>query len=248
MLAACPRPDPITGELHLVARDADGALEHVVVTASALTRRSRPITDAPGRIDDLAFGVHHVVYVADRVVGVAPRHDVARPTWITTDAAAPHPIHVDGTADRVVMLCLTPSLERWTLRPGGELLDRKPLVRQVIDSAPARFARTFGAGTDVPRSVWTTGDGAISRHDTAESRTARVDLTPDVPGDFVLVPAPRHTGAIDDGWFVGVVHEASGTTSLRVIDTASVAGDSAATVVLPRAITPGLRCEWLPSA
>jgi carotenoid cleavage dioxygenase-like enzyme len=248
VLAACPRPDPITGELHLVARDADGAHEHVVVTASALTRRSRPIMDAPSRIDDLAVGVDHVVYVADGVVGVAPRRDEARPTWITADAAAPRPIHVDRTAGRVALFCLTPSLERWTLYPGHESRRRKPLHREVIDPAPAHYARTSGAGTDAPRSVWTTGDGAISRHDLGGSRTARVDLTPDVPGDFVLVPARRHIGAIDDGWFVGVVHDASGTTSLRVIATADVAGPSAATVVLPHAITAGLRCGWLPLA
>ena len=124
-------------------------------------QRSRPIMDAPSRIDDLAVGVDHVVYVADGVVGVAPRRDEARPTWITADAAAPRPIHVDGTAGRVALFCLTPSLERWTLYPGHESRRRKPLHREVIDPAPAHYARTSGAGTDAPRSVWTTGDGAI---------------------------------------------------------------------------------------
>ena len=82
-LAAYPKHDPATGELHLIARDTAGVQAHVVVSAGALTRRSRPVLDAPDRIKDLALSRDHVVFVADGFVGVAPRdgeaaHDVDR--------------------------------------------------------------------------------------------------------------------------------------------------------------------------
>ncbi len=46
---------------------------HVVVSAGALTRRSRPIVDTPNRITDLALTGDRVVFVADGFVGVMSR-------------------------------------------------------------------------------------------------------------------------------------------------------------------------------
>ena len=54
-LAAFPKLDPATGDLHLIARADGGTQAHVVVSAGALTRRNRPILDAPNRIRHLAL-------------------------------------------------------------------------------------------------------------------------------------------------------------------------------------------------
>lgn len=86
-LAAYPRVDPITGELHLIATDPEGTQTHVVVSAGALTRRSRPVLDAPARIRDLAVTRDHVVFVADGFLGMARRDGEPRATWITTGPA-----------------------------------------------------------------------------------------------------------------------------------------------------------------
>src|SRR4051794_37065293 len=110
-VAAHPKHDIATGEMHLVARDPDGVQAHVVVSDGALTRRSRPIFDAPGGITDVALSRDHAVFVVDGFVGVAPRDGQARTTWIATGADAPHLVHAHDVGAAVILLTLTPSLE-----------------------------------------------------------------------------------------------------------------------------------------
>jgi carotenoid cleavage dioxygenase-like enzyme len=133
-VAACPKFDPASGELHLVARDWTGAHMHVVVPPGALTRRSRFIVDVRARIHDLAIGSDHVVFVADGVVGVAPRDGEVRTTWMSTDVAAPRPVHTHRAGDTIILVALTPSLERWILHP-----DDGAIEREVLDPAPGDF-------------------------------------------------------------------------------------------------------------
>ena len=243
-VASCPKYDAASGELHLVAGDWGGTQLHVVVPAGALTRRSRLITDAQVRIQGLAVGNDHVVFVADGLVGVAPRDGDVRPHWTSTNAVASRPVHTHRTSDTVVLVALTPSLERWILHP-----DRRAIERDVLDPTPRRFAHTSGGGAvdGTPGFVWSTGGETIGRHDLVKSRSTHLDLAPNAPGDFVVVPDRARSGC-DAGWFVGFVHHASGgDTDLVVIDTADLAGAVLATIRIPRPIPHGLRCTWLPA-
>jgi carotenoid cleavage dioxygenase-like enzyme len=243
-VAAGPNLDPATGELHLVARESDGAQTHVVVTAGALTRRSRPILGPRRPIRGLALDGDHVLFVADGAVGLTPRDGEALPTWRTTDAPAPRPVHAHRAGETVVLLVTSPSLEQWALHSG-----RQAVERTVLDPTPLRRARTSAHGPDgAPRFVWSAGTEAISRHDVLEHRRVVHRLAPHVPGDFVLVPDSTPPGAADAGWFVGLVHHpTAATTQLRVIDLADPASAAVATVHLPSPVPLGLRGAWLPS-
>ena len=243
-VAACPQLDPATGELHFIARDRAGAQLHHVVPAGALTRRNRLIVDAGARIQGLAIGNDHVVFVADGVAGVAPRSGEVRTTWMPIDVAAPKPVHTHRAGDTIVMLTLTPALERWILHP-----DRRIVEREVLDPAPRRFAHLRDSGADgAPRRVWTAGDETICSHDLVGSRHSHHSLLPGQPGDFVVVPDAARPDDVDSGWFVGLVHDLSTTTTdLRVSDATDIA-EAIATIRLPRPIPRGLRCTWVPAA
>jgi carotenoid cleavage dioxygenase-like enzyme len=243
-LAPFPKHDPTTRELHLIARAADGMQAHVVVSAGALTRRSRPILDIPSRIKDLALARDHVVFVADGFVGVVSRDGEARTNWIATGVAAPHAVHAHDAGDTVVLLVLTPSLERWTVHVGVG-----SVRREVLDPTPRRFAHCGSDDVDEPlRVLWSTGEGTIGRHDLVASRHMHHTLRPHVPGDFVVVTDTLQPSDADSGWLVGFVHDASGTTTdLRVIEATDIAAPTIATVRLLRPIPRGLRCTWIPS-
>lgn len=241
-VAVGPILDPTTGELHLVVRDPDGAGAHVVVAAGAQTRRGRPIVDAPSRIEGLALGSDHVVLVADGVVGVASRVGELRPTWISTDLTAVRPISVHLVGDTVVLLALTPALERLTLHPQSRRFERA-----VIDPAARLFARSGGDIGGPHHAVWTTGGDTIARHDQADSSTTRLRLEQQGTGDFVLVNLPGHAN-VTNGWFVGVVHDVSGDAAdLVVIDAGDLASGALATIHLGRRVPAGLRLAWLAS-
>ena len=243
-LTAYPKHDPETGELHLIARDLDGVQEHVVVSAGALTRRSRPIVDVPSRIRDLVLTRDRVALVADGFVGVAARDGDPRTTWIATGADAPHPVHAHDAGDAVVLLVLTPSLELWTFHPGTT-----NIRREVLDPTPRRFAHCGAKDDDgAPLIVWTTGDETVGHHDLATSSHTHHSLRPHLPGDLVFVPDTASGGAHDNGRLVGFVHKPSDSTAeLRVIDTGAIAGPPIAWIPVPRRIPRGLRCTWIPA-
>ena len=243
VLAVHPRHDPVTRELHLVARAADGGQAHVVVSAGALTRHNRPLLDTPCRIEGLALTRDHVVLLADGCVGVAAREGAALTTWIATHVAAPHPVHAHESGDNVVLTALTPSLERWTMHAGSGITQR-----DVLDETPWRAAHVVDVVDGVPRFVWTTGDTTTGQHDLADPLHARHSTRRHSPGDFVMVPDVTRSAIADGGWLVGFVQDASGTSSeLRVVDAADIAGPAIATARLPRPIPRGLRCAWIPS-
>lgn len=242
-LAPFPKIDPLTRDLHLVARAPDGPQAHVVISAGALTRRTRLIRDVPNRIRDLTLTHDRVVFVADGYVGIGPRWGEARCTWIATGASAPHPLHTHDAGNTVVLLALTPVLERWTV-----YVDGGTIGREVLDPTPRRLAHRGADRVDeVPRFLWTTGHGTIGHHDLATARHVHHSLRQHTPGDLVFVTDPQRPGDADAGWLVGFVHDASGTTTeFRVIDAADIARPAIATGRIPRRIPRGLRCTWIP--
>ena len=243
LVAPFPKHDPVTRDLHLVARAHDGTQSHIIVTAGALIRSGRPIIDVPRRITDLALTADRVVFVAPGFVGIAPRTGEARATWIPTDAPAVRPVHAHDADDTVVLLALSPSLERWTLRWGAGSVER-----EMLDPTPRRFAHLSDDGANgAPRWLWTTGDETICRHDLVGSQEARHSLRPHVPGDFAVVSDAARPDDNNVRYLVGFVHDPASTTSdLRVTDAAHIGAPAAATVRIPRPIPHGLRWTWIP--
>ena len=244
-LAVPPKHDAATGELHLIADDTNGSQSYVVVSAGALMRRSHPLLGTPARVHDLVISRDHAIVVADGFVGVVPRNGELRSTWIPTGIEASHPVHAHDAGDSVIVLALTPLLERWTLH-----LEAGTIQREVLDPTPRRFAHCSIDGADgAPLCVWTTGNGTIGYHDLINTRHLHHNLQPCVPGDFVFVTdATPERDAADGGWLVGFVHHPSGDgTELRVIDAADIAGPPVASAPIPRIIRPELDCTWTPS-
>jgi carotenoid cleavage dioxygenase len=244
-LAASPKRDPLTGDLHLLAVATEEAQAHVVVSSGSLTRASRPIMDGPKPIRDLAITQDRVVFLADGVVGVATHEGEARVTWITTALDAPHPVHAHDADDTVVIYAITPSLERWTLHTAS-----RTLRREVLDPSPKRFARTSEhLNGEPPRYLWTTGGETADKHDLATTSCTRHIFRPRrLPGDLVFVADETRRFEADGGWLVGFAHDASGyKTELVVLDAADIACPTIATVQIPRRIPLGLRSIWIPS-
>ena len=244
-LAVPPKQDAATGELHLIADDTNGSQAYVVVSAGALMRRSRPLLDTPARVHDLVISRDHAILVADGFVGVVSRNGELRSTWIPTGIEAAHLVHAHDAGDSVIVLALTPLLERWTLH-----LEAGTIQREVLDPTPRRFAHCSIDGADgAPLCVWTTGNGTIGYHDLLNTRHHHHSLHPGVPGDFVFVTdATPQRDAADGGWLVGFVHHPSGEgTELFVIDAADIAAPAIVTAPIPRLVPPQLRCTWIPS-
>ena len=244
-VAVYPRSDPVTGELHLIASAVTGAQAHVVVSAGALTRRSRPIAGSPSRVTDLAITRDRVVLVADGVIGVTSRAGEARISWTATGVDAPALVNAHDVGATIVVVALTPSLERWTLDAASATVDR-----EVLDPTPRRVARTadhpFGAEA---RFLWSTGDASVDKFDLTDSSVVSHTFPPDhTPGDLAYVADPARRSDADGGWLVGFVHHASrNETDLVVLDAADIARPALATVRIPRRIPRGLHSTWIPS-
>jgi len=244
-VAPFPKPDPVTGELHVLAVGPRGAHAHVVVSAGALTRRSRPIAGVASRVTDLAISRHHVVYAADGFVGVAARDAEAQPIWIATGGDAALLVHAHDVGETVVVLTLTPALETWTLHPASRLIRR-----DVLDPTPRRFARTADHRLDqAPRFVWTSGDDTVDKHDlTSAGSVTHIFRQDRIPGDLAFVADPARADDADGGWLVGFVHHASGNyADLVILDAADIARPAIATVRIPQCIPRRLHSTWIPS-
>jgi carotenoid cleavage dioxygenase-like enzyme len=244
MLAAYPRQDLATGELHLVADDTDGGQAYIVVSAGAMTRRSRPIVGASCRIHGVSLSRDHTIFVADGLIGVTPRDGESRTTWIATDAAAPHPVYAHDTDGGVALLALTPSLERWMLQP-----DSGTIKREVLDDSPRRFAHLRADAIDaVPKWLWTTGGDTIGRHDLVHSRHTHRRLHAQVPGDFVVVAGTTPPVDINGGWLIGFVRKSpDAVTELHVSDAADITATAVATAGVPRPIPLEVHFTWISS-
>ncbi len=130
-----------------------------------------------------------------------------RTIWIATGVAAPHLVHAFEAGDSVVVLALTPLLERWTLHPGAGKIQR-----EVLDPTPRRFAHCGNERTDgALRCLWTTGQGTIGHHELASGRHVHHNLRAEVPGDLVFVADATRDSNPDGGWLVGFIHDSPGT-------------------------------------
>lgn len=241
-LCACPKHDPITGDLHLLAV-ADGAHAHVVVSSGALTRRSRTIPDPPNDVADLATTRDHVLFATDGFVGITGRDGESRITWIATGVDAPVLVHAHDVADAVVIHTLTPSLERWTLNISASTVERT-----VLDPTPRRIARTGHLLlNEAPRFLCTIGDRSAATHDLATGSLVDHSFGLRQPGDLAFVADPSRRHAFNGGWLLGFLHEASTEgTDLVVLDAADLSRPPVAAVRIPRHIPREIRTTWMP--
>lgn len=242
-LAAFPKRDHITGDLHLLAVAPDRSQAHVVVSSGALTRRVRPIVDPPSRVADLAIAGDLVLFASDGFLGVGSSDLDGPVTWIPTGVAAPALVHADVVDATVVAFTLTPLLERWTIHPGSSTIDR-----EVIDPTPQRLARTNHHERDAGRQLlWTIGDRSTDTHDLATGRAAHRSFGRRRSGDFVFVADPQRPRAADGGWLVGFVHGSRRAAELIVLDAGDIAGSVIAAIRVPQLIPVDLHTTWIPA-
>ncbi|MCU1360625.1 MAG: carotenoid oxygenase [Ilumatobacteraceae bacterium] len=242
-LAATPQRDPITGDLHILANDASEQPVHVVVSARAFTRISRPISGPPTKITALAITRDRVVFVTDGFVGVSALTGHADPGWTATGINAPTLVHAHDAGDAVIVYTLTPRLERWTIHTVPASVHR-----EVLDPTHHHFARTDAhSGGVPPRCLWTTSDNGAHRHDLVTANSDDHIFGPGCrPGDVVFVTDATQTDD-NSGWIIGLVHhEQTMHTDVVVLDAANFAQPAPCTIRIPRSVPRGSRSTWIP--
>ena len=192
-----PKIDPATGDLHLLTVAAAGTQAHVMISAGALTRTTRTIAAAPAPVNDLAITRDRVVFVANGFVGMTSRAPEANTTWLPTGVDATRLVHAHDVGDTVVVVALTPSLERWTLTPASS----RAVAREVLDPAPQHFVST----ARVRQGGWLLGyvhDESTDRTDVVVRDAADITLpvvaTVRIPG---RIPRGLHATWIPDPQF-----------------------------------------------
>jgi carotenoid cleavage dioxygenase-like enzyme len=205
-------------------------------------------------VADLALTGTRLVLTSPGAIGVAGRTGEARIDWLPAsldDSLQIVDAYDDGAA--IVLGVITPSIERWVIDPPNERLHR-----QIVDPArrafgrvdqrrlgsPHRYLYAISAGPLLPFD----GTG-IHKHELTDGTRESHDFGPGRhPGDPVFVADPDRTGVEDGGWLLSLVHDdATGHTSLVVLDAADLAGPELAAIHLPRRIPYGLHGTWIPS-
>jgi len=151
-------------------------------------------------------------------------------------------VHTHRHDNTVVLLGLTPALERWSFG-----CEKGTLERTILDPRARRFAHADSSDSaGIQPVVWTTGGVTIGRHDVVGSQRRDLSLAPDRPGDFAIVADATRPDTPDAGWFIGFVHHPTANAAyLRVLNTAAVKQPAIATIGIPQPVLRGLRCAWL---
>ncbi len=146
-------------------------------------------------------------------------------------------------------------LERWTIDPVARTVDRRmidaaPQELPVIDDRrtglPYRYAYTLGLPAEITETL--VGEAPLIKHDLEHGPTVLHQFGRDrVAGEFVFVPRTPDANE-DDGWLIGFVIEADGTTTaLEILDARNMAAPAIATIRVPHRIPPGIHGAWLPA-
>jgi carotenoid cleavage dioxygenase len=91
--------------------------------------------------------------------------------------------------------------------------------------------------------------GVVVKYDLATGGSDRYDLGPAAhPGEFVFV-RDSDSGAEDDGWAMGIVHDtAADRSDLVILDASDVSAEPVARVHLPRRVPYGFHGSWISDA
>lgn len=243
-LSTCPRRDPISGDLHVIATASDGSQAHVVVSSGALTRRNRPIVDPPNRLHDLAIAGDHVLFAGHGFHGIGASDHETAVRWIPTGVERSALVHAEASDDIVVAIVLTPSLERWSIDLASMSIDR-----EVLDPTPQRLAHIFHhVGRPARPFLWTIGERTVDTYDLVTGRHVERSFDHVRPGDLAFVDDPARTHDTDGGWLVGFVHDDARDheAELVLLDAADVSGPVVASAHVPARIPAALRTAWIP--
>lgn len=142
--------------------------------------------------------------------------------------------------------------ERWVLPADGGRAVRTvlhdapqefPRLDERLTGEPYRYAYAVGFQPDQP------GGQPLYRHDLQMGSTVVHGFGPHaVPGEFVFVPR-QPTGAEDDGWLVGLVHNRqSGCAEFHVLNADDFTGPPQAVVHIPVRIPAGFHGNWMAEA
>lgn len=252
-IGAHPTLDPSTGELHLLGSPRLPSASHHVISPGALTRRTRPLTDAPTPIHHLTVTRDRLVLFGQGLTGVTSRirSDNERIDWFSTDTAAGENVvaaHDEGSS--VIVHIAGDTLERWTLEPACGIARR-----ELVDATPQRFGRINDQVTTAPvQFLYAIGGGGappfagtrVSKHDLVAGRQTTQDFGRHRhPGGLVFVSDPRRAPEEDGGWLLGLIHDGStGRASLVVLDAAACGIPRVATIPIPRRVSYGHRGTW----
>jgi carotenoid cleavage dioxygenase len=251
-VGAHPKVDPVTGELHLLSAPGEPSCQHHIVSATAQTRRTRPIPASPVPVTDLAITQDHIVVVGEGAIGLSDRGGGDRFTWRPLDFnAADRVVNAADDGDAVVVEVVGRSVRRITLGPAD-----RGVRERVLQPGPHAFGRTDDRLVGLPhRYLYTVGgcgapdDGVrLCKHDLGAAAPSTHGFGPDRrPGEFVFVADPARASHEDGGWLIGLVgHDGCERTDLVVLDAADVPAAPLATVHIPRRIPSGGHGTWVP--
>ena len=144
-------------------------------------------------------------------------------------------------------------LERWTIDPAAgtveqQVIDPSPQELPVIDDRrtglPYRYAYALGLPEQMTETL--VGEAPLIKHDLYRgTRQLHTFGEGRIAGEFVFVPRADDAEE-DDGWLIGLVIQADGTsTALEILDARYVARTPVATIKLPHRIPPGIHGAWL---
>jgi carotenoid cleavage dioxygenase len=250
-VGAYPKIDPATGELHLISSPGELTALHHVISAGAMTRRSRAIIDPPTAVHDLVITRDHLVLVGDGVTGITTLDSDEPVTWYGTANTGPgRVVAAHDHGDSVVMYVTGQALRRWTLGPSTSRVDTVDATLQSFGRINGRFS---GAA---PRYLYATCGGrtrpfdgtVVLKHDLATGTREHHDFgTGRHPGELLFVADPQRPACEDGGWLIGLLHDdTTSRTSLVVLDAADLTSRLAA-VPLPRRVPYGLHGLWVPN-
>jgi hypothetical protein len=103
-------------------------MTHAVVSSGGFTRRSRALLLDDVEVRALFVATDTLLLAADGRIGVGPIVGRPRLNWMATGAHAPDLIIAREVDETIVVLALTPALERWTLHPSSGVVQREPLA------------------------------------------------------------------------------------------------------------------------
>jgi carotenoid cleavage dioxygenase len=146
--------------------------------------------------------------------------------------------------------------ERWTIDPVARSVDQRaidatpqelPRIDERRTGRPYRYAYVMGLPDDIGETL--VGEAPLFKHDLETGARMSHAFGPGrIAGEFMFVPRGPDT-AEDDGWLIGLVIDAGGTsTALEILDARDIEQPPVATIRLPHRVPPGIHGTWLPTA
>lgn len=256
-----------------VNRDVKIAIEHgPMIHDCAFTRRFAIIFDLPVTFSlEAAIGGHPFPYRWNEShaarIGLLPRQGEATDiVWCPIEPCYIfHAVNAHDTDDGNLILDVAvhdrmfstspagpdsrrSGLERWRIDPSTG-----SVARETLDPTPQEFPRADERRLGQPyRYAYTmalTGPflgSGLYKHD-LEARTRQFhDFgVGRHPCEFIFIPAHPDAGE-DEGWLMGFVIDAAGTTELMILDARDFEAPPRASVHIPHIVPPGFHGNWMP--